>query len=100
MAALNYLGDAEIAAHVRYNATTTANRAKLTYSRLYLACKGTIDERKAQAICAPDYIEDLERAAQSERELERHEANVLNSKMVIEIWRTESANVRQMERVR
>lgn len=99
-AALAYLADENIAAVTRYATTMAENHAKTVFARLFLMSSGPVAEREARAGSHADYIEAKRVEAEAIRELERHRAKVREAEMVIEIWRTESANARTAEKVR
>lgn len=100
-AALTYLADEPHPVAIARKAVTDAeNEAKFHYARAYLAAKGTIDERKAQAEQDPDYTSTKAKESDAILDLERHKSRVKAAEMLIEVWRSENANARAAERVR
>ncbi len=99
--ALIYLAtDPHPIAEARFSLTKTENAANKTYSRLFLLAEGSVDARKATAICNPEYSDAKDAEADAILEYERHRSRVKVAEMLLEIWRTENANARAAERVR
>lgn len=69
-------------------------KLKEIYSECFLDCSGTVAERESYARTSPDYIEHLKNLRTV---VERHGA-ARNKRdrlmMVIEVWRSENANMR------
>lgn len=99
--ALTYLADdVHPLAKARYDLTTAENRAKETYAQAYIDAQGSVEARKASAELDADYRAAKRDEAQAILDLERHKARVKAAEMLIEVWRTENANIRAAERVR
>jgi len=99
--ALTYLADdPHPIAKGRFAVTLAENEANKIYSRLFLQAEGSIDARKATALCSPEHIAAKQVEADAVFEYERHKARVKAAEMLLEIWRTENANARAAERVR
>lgn len=99
--ALQYLADdPHPLARARYELTNAENKSRETFARLYLAADGSVEARKASAEIAAEYIEAKEKEAQAQLEYERHRSRVKAADMLLEIWRSEQANVRAAEKIR
>lgn len=99
--ALAYLADdPHPLALARKHITDAENKSKLAYAKAYLDAQGSVDARKATAELDGEYV--IARAEESEAilDLERHKARTKAAEMLIEVWRTENANIRAAERVR
>jgi hypothetical protein len=99
--ALRYLSeDPHPIAKARYDLTKAENAREELHARLYLAGEGTVAEREAQVEVASEYQKAKAAEAKAAMELERHKARVRAAEMLIEVWRSEGANVRAAEKVR
>jgi DNA-dependent RNA polymerase auxiliary subunit epsilon len=99
--ALAYLADdPHPLARARYELTNAENKSRETFARLYLAAGGSVEARKATAEIAPEYIETKKTEAEAQLEYERHRSRVKAADMLLEIWRSEQANVRAAEKIR
>ena len=99
--ALEYLAiDPHPLALARKDMTDAENKSKETHARLYLKYEGTIAEREARSTCNPEYMEAKSAEGESIMEFERHKARKNAAEMLIEVWRTENANIRAAERIR
>lgn len=99
--ALAYLADdPHPLAKARHDLTLAENKAKETFARLFLKESGSVDARKAAAEIAADYRDAKADEAEAVLEFERHRSRVKAAEMLLEIWRTENANIRAAERVR
>ena len=99
--ALHYLAtDPHPIALARKDVTDAENALEFYEADHYLEAEGTLKERESQVITSEGYA--TLRAALSEAtlELERHKARMRAAEMLIEVWRSEQANVRAAERVR
>ena len=99
--ALTYLADdPHPIARARHALTNRTNDAKRIFAEAFLSAEGSVDARKAIAETTPDYQAAKSLEAESELELERHRARIKAAEMLLEIWRTENANMRAAERIR
>jgi hypothetical protein len=100
--ALAYLAqDPHPIALARKDVTDAENEAKRAFAQAFLNSKGSsADARKADAELDEDYIAMKDREAEMVMEFDRHRARVKAAEMLIEVWRSENANVRAAERVR
>ena len=97
--ALAYLAiDPHPIALARKDMTDAENAAKQAWAEAFLAANGSVEAKKAEAEIATTE----HRAEESEAvlALERHKARVKAAEMLIEVWRSENANIRAAERVR
>lgn len=76
------------------------NASKEKYAKLYLGTSGTVKERESQVECFENYVELKEKESEAILDLERHKCRARAAEMIIEVWRSENANVRAAERVR
>lgn len=100
--ALAYLAiDPHPLALARKDMTDAENDAKNAFANAFLESKGTsADARKMDAELHAAYASAKAVEADALLELERHKARVKAAEMLIEVWRTENANIRAAERVR
>ena len=99
--ALTYLAiDPHPVALARKDVTDAENKCKEIFARLFLAADGSVAAKEAEATCAFDYVAAKASEAADILELERHKARVRAAEMLIDVWRTENANIRAAERVR
>jgi hypothetical protein len=99
--ALAYLAqDPHPIALARKWVTDAENSAKATFARVFLEASGSVDARKQTAESDGEYLSIKEDEAEAILEHERHRARVKAAEMLIEVWRSENANVRAAERVR
>lgn len=99
--ALAYLAqDPHPLALARKDVTDAENTAKALFAALFLEAAGSVDVRRQTAESADDYLHAKENEADAILALERHKARVKAAEMLIEVWRTENANIRAAERVR
>lgn len=99
--ALAYLADdPHPVAIARKHVTDAENVRKRVWAKCFLDASGTVDARKATADCHPDYCAAQDEEAEAILNLERHKSRVRAAEMLIEVWRSENANVRAAERVR
>ena len=99
--ALQYLADdPHPIALARKDLTDAENRYEQIRAAVYLEQAGTVDERKSS--CEIDgRVGDAKAAvAEAALALDRHRARVRAAEMLIEVWRSENANIRAAERVR
>jgi hypothetical protein len=99
--ALAYLADdPHPLALARKYLTDAETASKRVYAQAFLDAEGSVDARKAQAEISNGY--QLAKANESNAvlELERHKSRSRAAEMIIEMWRSEQANVRAAERVR
>ena len=100
--ALSYLAiDPHPLALARKDVTDAENEVKFAHANALLNSDAkSSDLRRAEAD-ADVSVEDLRtHEAAAILELERHKARVKAAEMLIEVWRTENANIRAAERVR
>lgn len=76
------------------------NESKSAYARLFLDTTGTVKERESLVECDSLYKTRKDEEAEAILDLERHRARTRAAEMLIEVWRSENANVRAAERVR
>ena len=99
--ALTYLAaDPHPIALARHDLTTAENKSRETYARCFLGADGSVEARKATAEIDPLYVAAKGEEAEAVQEYERHRSRVKAAEMLLEIWRSEQANVRAAEKVR
>ncbi len=100
--ALTYLAaDPHPLAEAKFRLLQAENKTRETYAELFLASnKTTIDAKKASVEGHPEYQRIKEMEAECVFEMERHRSRMKAAEMLIEIFRTEAANVRAAERIR
>ena len=99
--ALIYLScDPHPIAVAKFNLTVAENRTRETFANIYLGKTGTIDTRKALVESDPVYMEMKQQEAECVMEFERHRSRVKAAEMLLEVWRSENANIRAAERIR
>jgi hypothetical protein len=99
--ALAYLAiDPHPLALARKDVTDAENGAKEHFAFALLEAEGSVAVREAVATTHPDVIEAKDTESAAILALERHKARVKAAEMLIEVWRTENANIRAAERVR
>jgi hypothetical protein len=99
--ALAYLAiDPHPLALARKDVVDAESSSKQTYAEQFLAAEGSVDARKATAEASRGYQCAKADEADAILEFERHKARARAAEMLIEVWRSENANVRAAERVR
>lgn len=99
--ALAYLAiDPHPLALARKYVVDAENAAKGIYASMFLKSSGTVKERESEAECAHAYVAAKVDEAEAILDLERHKSRARAAEMLIEVWRSENANVRAAERVR
>ena len=99
--ALAYLAvDPHPAALARKDVTDAENECKAIFARAFLAADGSVAAKEAMATCHPDYIAAKAIESADILELERHKARSRAAEMLIDVWRSENANIRAAERIR
>ena len=99
--ALTYLADdPHPVARARHELTNCTNAAKRLFAEAFLAAEGSVDARKAKAEINSSYLMAKRDEAEAELELERHRSRVKAAETIIEVWRSENANIRAAERIR
>ena len=99
--ALAYLAiDPHPIALARKDVTDSENARKECYAKAFLVATGNIEERKCRAETDPETIVAKDVEATDLLQLERHRARIRAAEMLLEIWRTENANIRAAERIR
>jgi hypothetical protein len=99
--ALAYLADdPHPVAVARKDVADAEDEAARVYSRLFLEAHGSIDARKAAALCGADHTAAKARLSEAVKEFEAHRSRVKAAEMIIEVWRSENANARAAERIR
>lgn len=99
--ALAYLAiDPHPLALARKYVVDAENFSKQEWSTAFLNAEGTVDARRAIAETDNIYRGAKELEAKAILDLERHKARARAAEMLIEVWRSENANVRAAERVR
>lgn len=99
--ALEYLAiDPHPFALARKHVTDAENKRKEAFARAFVCAVGTEFARKSAAETDPDCIVAKAEEAEAILELERHRSRARAAEMLIEVWRTENANIRAAERVR
>jgi hypothetical protein len=71
-----------------------------TFAELYLETKGTVKERESQVIIEPAFQAALTTEIEAQAERKRHKQRSEAAEKIIDIWRTQNANVRAAERLR
>lgn len=98
--ALDYLNaDPAPVAIARKEVTDAENKSKRQYAHAFLAATGAVEARKAQAEIDPDYMMARDEEAEAISRLENEKAKSRGAEMIIEVYRTESANTRRAERI-
>lgn len=99
--ALEYLAiDIHPFALAKKHVTDAENKSKEASARAFLSAGGSVEARKATAETDPDFMAAKADHAEAILELERHRARAKAAEMLIEVWRTENANIRAAERIR
>ena len=99
--ALEYLAiDPHPFALAKKHVTDAENKCKETVARTFLRSSGSVDARKATAEIDADCMACKVEQGEAVLELERHRSRTKAAEMLIEVWRTENANIRAAERVR
>lgn len=99
--ALAYLAiDPHPLALARKYVVDAESKSKRVYAQAYLEAKGTINERESYAHVDDSYAQAKCDENEAILDLERHKARARAAEMLIEVWRSENANVRAAERIR
>jgi hypothetical protein len=99
--ALAYLAiDPHPLALARKYVVDAENATKLAYAQLYLETSGTVKERESCVESDEVFVRAKEVEGEAILDLERHKARARAAEMLIEVWRSENANVRAAERIR
>ena len=99
--ALAYLNDDPHPVALAKKETVDAeNKCKELFARAFLASNGGAENRKAVAAVDAAYVSARVEESQAILNLERARARVKAAEMLIEVWRSENANVRAAERIR
>lgn len=99
--ALAYLAvDPHPLALARKYVVDAENLTKLVCAQLYLKTSGTVKERESEVECNVEYVDAKAAEGEAVLDLERHKARARAAEMLIEVWRSENANVRAAERIR
>lgn len=100
-AALEYLAiEPHPLAAAKYDLTAAENERAVTGANLFMGVQGSVEARKAQVELDPDYRKAKAEENTAAMEVENQKVKYDRAKLVIELWRTESANVRAAERIR
>ena len=95
-AAVNYLAETDIShATARANYHALAEMRKTVRAFCFQDAKGGVKEREMAAECHPDYVAHIEKIKQSEIEFHILHNKRKSAEMVVELYRTYSANVRK-----
>jgi L-rhamnose isomerase len=76
------------------------NARKAAFAEAFLKAKGPVEARKAEAEKDPSHQKALLMEAEETGVLESHKDRVRAAERLLEIYRTENANVRAAERIR
>jgi hypothetical protein len=99
--ALAYLAiDPHPLALARKDVTDAENLAKECFAFALIDAEGSVAVREATATTDRAVMSAKARESEAILDLERHKARVKAAEMLIEVWRTENANIRAAERVR
>lgn len=100
--ALAYLADdPHPIALARKDLTDAENASKKIFAEMFRASSGSsVGAREAEAVVQPEYTAAKKTESEAFFEFERHRARTRAAEMLIEVWRSENANVRAAERVR
>lgn len=100
--ALTYLAaDPHPLAEAKFRLMQAENKTRETFAELFLASnQTTIDAKKASVEAHPEYQRVKEMENECAFEVERHKSRTAAATMLLEIFRTEAANVRAAERIR
>jgi hypothetical protein len=98
--ALAYMGDEEGYPVAVFNLRKAENAVSRLHAELFLSSnQTTVDAKKASVEINPRYIAAKDYEAHCELELEQHRARLRKATALPDIWRTESANARNAEKV-
>lgn len=99
--ALAYLAeDPHPVALARKDIADAENHSKEVYAKAFIGAVGSVEARKAIAEVSPEYAAAKAEESEAILQFERHKARSKAADMLIDVWRSEQANVRAAERVR
>jgi hypothetical protein len=99
--ALTYLAeDPHPIALARKDLTDAENAFEVVRASIYLEQSGTVAEREAATALNTQIIKAKAIVADAAFQVERHKARMRAAEMLIDVWRSENANIRIAERVR
>ena len=99
--ALVYLADdPHPIARARKELTDAENECERIKAEVYSAQVGSIKDKEAATDRDPRVVEARAGISDAIFGLERHKARIRAAEMILEIWRSENANVRAAERIR
>lgn len=99
--ALTYLAeDPHPIALARKDLTDAENWYEAIWAEIYLLQIGTVGEREAQTRIDGRVTEARNAVTEAAFQVERHKARLKAAEMLVDVWRTENANIRAAERVR
>lgn len=99
--ALTYLADdPHPIARARKDLTDAENECTRLKAEVYSTQSGPVKDKEAATDCNPGVVEARASVANALFDLERHRSRVRAAEMILEIWRTENANMRAAERIR
>jgi hypothetical protein len=84
----------------RKDVADAENRAKRSFAKAFLSADGSVDARKAHAELSSEYLQARAEEADALLELETHRARIKGAEMLLSIFQTESANTRNVERIK
>lgn len=99
--ALAYLSDdPHPIAKARKELTDAENEEKRIYAQVYAEQVGSVRDKETAADRDGRVVAARNRSSEWSFDLERHKARIKAAEMILEIWRSENANIRAAERVR
>lgn len=98
--ALDYLNaDPAPVALARKEVTDAENKCKRLWSQAFLDADGSVEARKAAAETDASYAAAQDEYSEAVKNLENERGKSRGAEMIIEVYRTESANTRRAERI-
>ncbi len=99
--ALQYLAiDPHPVALARKDLTDAENEKERVFAEIYATQDGSIKDREMACERHADVRDARQALGEALFEVDRHKSRVRAAEMLIEVWRSENANVRAAERVR
>jgi hypothetical protein len=87
-------------AKAKWRLSNAENEFEVVWAQVYKENEGTVEDRKC-ACHLDQRVRDAKEAVSKGRyEADAHKARVRSSETIIDVWRSENANARAMERIR
>jgi hypothetical protein len=100
-AAADYLlENAELAAAAKAELILAKEAKQTAYDKVFMHAEGSIKYREAYAQCSPEHQEAIKRYAEAERTVEYHRRRHASVVAVTEAWRSQTAYLRDLGRLR